>query len=94
MKIWYDQRDLRFPRWKKNGNGGSAKLVETIPGTQNPDSNHNVDHFEVWEQKGKHFLFCAEIGPTEFGSEIPADRVSELGNMSTGTLKRIAWDGM
>lgn len=73
-KIFYDPKYETMKLW----DGGKARKIETLPGKAQADSNHDPDHFEIWEQKGKYYLFCFEVGPAYYGIEIPAEKLEEI----------------
>lgn len=77
----------------KMTSGGNAKMVERIQGDP-ATSNHDVDHFEIWEQNGKHYLFCFEVGSTYYGNQFPADKLDDILAASAETLKGFALDAI
>lgn len=79
----------KFDTYKMTGRG-SAKMVETLPGKYPADSNQDPDHFEIWKQGEKHYLFCFEIGPSYYGVQIPDGKLDEIRSLSTYDLKGLA----
>lgn len=76
----------------KLADGGNAKLVETIQGNYPAESNHDAERFEIWEQNGKYYLFCFEVGATYYGNQFPAEKLEQILACDTFKLKGIAGD--
>ncbi len=74
--------------------GGNATIIETLPGKLPVNSNHDPDHFEIWEQKGKYYLFCFEVGPAYYGIEFPAEKLDYIREANPKQLQGIALNAL
>jgi hypothetical protein len=86
MKIYHDFEYDSL----KIAEGGNATMIEKLSGKFPATSSYDPEHFEIWEQDGKYYLFCYEVGSTYYGVKIPAEKLEEIRKMKPEDLQGLA----